>query len=202
MSVAPSNPHCLSDSACCNHMTTNIQLLSSTTHVSSLPPIHTSNGSKMNVTHTGHASTFYLSLPETYYIPNLALHLISVGQLCKVGLHFNFSPFGCQVENLQTGQILGKGRRVGRLFELESHLSHPLLCAATTMDSSTHQWPLRLSHASASKVQPLISCGLLGSTKFESFNCLNCQLAKQPTSSFNNSSSISDSAFGLIRSDI
>jgi transposase InsO family protein len=74
--------------------------------------------------------------------------------------------------------------------------------AATTTNSSIHQWHLRLGHASASKIQPLISRGLLGSTKFESFNCLHCQLAKQPALSFSNNISISNSPFSLIHSDI
>ena len=90
MSVTPANSHWLFDSACCNYMTTNINLLSSTTHVSCLPPIHTTNGTQMNITHTGHASTSNHSLPETYYILNLALNLISVGQVCEKGLNINF----------------------------------------------------------------------------------------------------------------
>ena len=157
----------------------------------------------MNITHTGHASTSNLSLLETYYIPNLALYLIFDCQLCEQGLNINFSPFGCQVQDPQTGHILGKGRRVGRLFELVSlHLPQKLVSAATTTDSSVHHWHLRLCHASTSKIQPFNSRGLLGSKKFESFNCLNCQLAKQLALYFNNSSSISDSPFGLIHSDI
>ncbi|XP_057993176.1 uncharacterized protein LOC131174124 [Hevea brasiliensis] len=84
-----------------------------------------------------------------------------------------------QVQDPQTGQILREGRRVGRLFELASlHLSQIFVSAATIPNSSIQQWHLRLGHASAGKIQPLISHGLLGSTKFESFNCLNCQLAK------------------------
>lgn len=79
MSVTPGNSPWLFNSACCNHMTTNIDNLSSTKLVSFLPPIHTANGSQMNITHTGHVSASNLSLPETYYIPNLALNLIFVG---------------------------------------------------------------------------------------------------------------------------
>ena len=157
----------------------------------------------MNITHTGHASASNLSLPETYYIPNLALNLISVGQLCEQGQNINISPFGCQVQDSQTEQILRKVCKVGRLFELVSlHLSQKLVSAATTTDSFVHQWHLRLGHASASKIQPLISRGLLRSTKFDPLNCLNCQLSKQPALSFNNSSSISYSPFDLIHSDI
>ena len=153
-------------------MTTNIDHLSSTKPASFLPPIHTANGSQMNITHIGHTSASNLSLPETYYIPNLALNLISVGQLCEKGLDVNFSLSGCQVQDPQTGQILRKGHRVGRLFELVSlHLPQKLMsAAATTTKSSIHQWHLRLGHASASKIQHLIARGLLGSTKFKPFN--------------------------------
>ena len=92
---------------------------------------------------------------------------------------------------------------MGGLFELLSlHLPQKLVSTATTTYSSVHQWNLRLGHALNSKIQPFISRGLLGLTKFESFNCLNFQLAKQAALYFNNSSSISDSPFGLIHSDI
>ncbi|XP_058783886.1 uncharacterized protein LOC131658611 [Vicia villosa] len=106
------------------------------------------------------------------------------------------------VQDPQTKHIIGTGRRVGRLFELQSlHLPKDHISAAT-MNSPIHQWHLRLGHASASKIQPLISRGLLGSTKFEPFDCLHCKLAKQPALSFNHSVSISDSPFDLIHSDI
>jgi len=189
------------DSACCNHMTNTIKSLSFATPISSLPSIHTTNGTHMHITHTGHVSTSNLSLPDTYYIPHLTLNLISVGQLCEQGLNVIFSSFGVQVQDPQTRQILGAGRRVGWLFELQSlHLPSKYVSAAT-IHSSTHQWHLRLGHASASKIQPLISRGLLGTTKFESFDCLNCKLAKQPALSFTNSDSISENPFSLIHSD-
>ena len=202
MSATPGNSSWFFDSACCNHMTTNINSLSSITLASSLPLIHTANGNKMHITHTGNISTTNLTLPDTYCIPNLTLNLISVGQLCEQGLKVNFSPLGVQVQDPQTGQILGTGRRVGRLFELQSlHIPNKHVSAAA-ITSPIHQWHLRLGHASSSKIQPLISRGLLGSTKFESFDCLHCKLAKQPALSFNKNDSISDNPFDLIHSDI
>ncbi|KAG6787115.1 hypothetical protein POTOM_008746 [Populus tomentosa] len=83
MSATPDNSSWFFYSACCNHMATDINLLSSKIHVSSLPPIYTANGTQMTVTHTGHATTPNLSLLETYHIPNLTLNLISVCQLCE-----------------------------------------------------------------------------------------------------------------------
>ena len=101
-------------------MTTDINLLSSKTPVSSLTPIHTINGTQMTITHTGHVTTPNLSLPETYHILNLTLNLISVGQLCEKELIVIFSSSGVQVQDSQTRHILGMGRKMGRLFELES----------------------------------------------------------------------------------
>ena len=65
-----------------------------------------------------------------------------------------------------------------------------------------YQWHLHLGHASANKLRSLVSNGSLGLSKFESFNCLHCQLAKQPALSFNTNNSICDTPFGLIHSDI
>jgi len=202
MSATHGNSRWFFDSACCNHMTTDIKSLPSVTPISSLPPIHTASANTMNITHNGHVSTSNLTLPDAYYIPNLALNLISVGQLCEQGLNVYFSTSGVQVQDPQTKHIIGTGRRVGRLFELQSlHLPKDHISTAT-VNSLIHQWHLRLGHASASKIQPLISRGLLGSTKFESFDCLHCKLGKQPALSFNRSVSISDSPFDLIHSDI
>lgn len=94
MSATSGNSRWFFDSACSNHMTTDIKLLPAVTLISSLPPIHTASGNTMNITHTGHVSTLNITLPDTYYIPNLKLNLISIGQLCEQGLNVYFSPFG------------------------------------------------------------------------------------------------------------
>ncbi|KAG5543282.1 hypothetical protein RHGRI_016128 [Rhododendron griersonianum] len=70
---------------------------------SSMPVIHTADGSHMHVGHVGHVSTTNVSLPGSYLIPALTLNLISVGQLCELGLTVIFSPSGCQVQDPHTG---------------------------------------------------------------------------------------------------
>lgn len=132
----------------------------------------------MNITHIGDAKTSCLHLPDTYLVPKLTYNLISVGQLCDLGLTILFSPSGCQVQDPQTRKILGRGKKVGRLFELTSLcLPSNQVSAVVTSTTSIHQWHLRLGHASASKLQTLVSHGLLCYTKFEPFNCLHCKLA-------------------------
>lgn len=73
----------------------------------------------MPITHYGSVSSL-ISLPDTYCIPQLTLNLISVGQLVDQGLNVFFSSSGVQVQDPHMGQTLGMGRKVGRLFELQS----------------------------------------------------------------------------------
>ncbi|GKU96661.1 hypothetical protein SLEP1_g9872 [Rubroshorea leprosula] len=108
------------DSGCCNHMTSNSTLFSTLTPNTIAPPIHTADGSQMQVSQYGQVCTSTLTLPNTFLIPKLTFNLISVGQLCELGLELIFSTHGCLVQDPQTGQILGTGCKVGRLFELTS----------------------------------------------------------------------------------
>ena len=63
-------------------------------------------------------------------------------------------------------------------------------------------WHARLGHAFSSRVQQLASRGLLGSVSTENFDCVSCQLGKQPALPFNTSESISTDIFDVIHSDV
>ena len=76
------------------------------------------------------------------------------------------------------------------------------VAAAVSSLPSLALWHSRLGHALSSRVQQLVSRGLLGSMSKDNFDCTSCQLGKQPALSFNNSESISNSIFELIHSDI
>ncbi|KAG5526084.1 hypothetical protein RHGRI_032397 [Rhododendron griersonianum] len=123
--------------------------------------------SHMHVSHVGHVSTTNVSLPDSYLIPALTLNLISVGQLCELGLTVLFSPSGCQVQDPHTGQTIGIGRRTGRLFELISlhlppRLTSPVQSAASASSiSSLSLWHSRLGHVSVSRLRSLVSSGSL-----------------------------------------
>ncbi|XP_008453699.1 uncharacterized protein LOC103494348 [Cucumis melo] len=151
----------LLDSACCNHMTSGISLLSSHISVQSLPPVHFADGNHMSISHIDTDS--------------------------------------------QIGQVIGTGRKMGRSFELTSLQHSPVFPAISTLvtDNTIFQWHLRLGHASSDKLRSLASTGILNNvSKFSTFDCLNCKLAKQPALSFPNSASLCDKRFGLIHSDI
>jgi hypothetical protein len=60
----------------------------------------------------------------------------------------------------------------------------------------------RLGHASSSRVQQLVSRGLLGLVFKDNFDCVSCQLGKQPALPFHNSEYMSTKIFDLIHFDV
>ena len=116
-SAATNSPWYL-DSACSNHMTNDTTIFSSKRHTQET--VHTADGTIMPITHIGTASTTSFSLSDTFYVPKLALNLVSIGQLVEQGIDVSFSITGCRLQDRQTGQLLGTGRKVGRLFELDN----------------------------------------------------------------------------------
>ena len=88
---------------------------------------------------------------------------------------------------------------------LRLSLVAPVFIAATATVSSNPSlalWHARLGHASSSRVQQLVSRGLLGSMSTENFDCVSCQLGKQPALPFNTSEPISTDIFNLIHFDV
>jgi hypothetical protein len=191
------------DSACCNHMTDNPHLTSAHTPPI-LPTITTADSSAMTVSHVGSISTPNLSVFDVFCVPKLHLNLLSVGQITKLGLNLFFSSRGCLVQDSRTGQIVGTASKVGWLFELtslhfpSSSVSAPVIAASASIEL----WHSCLGHVSLPRIQTLVSRGLLGSVFSSPFDCMPCQLGKQPALPFNNSESIASATFDLIYSDV
>ena len=194
------------DSAYCNHMTLHSSLFSKLNLAPHPLYIHIVDGSTMHGNSLGFVSIFDLSVPGVFHVPDISYNLRSVGQLAELGYRLIFYYSGCIVQDLRTGQELGTGPRVERMFPVDN-LHLPLVApvsvaAAVSSLPSFALWHSRLGHASSSRVQQLASRGLLGSVSKDNFDCTSCQLGKQPTLSFNNNESISNSNFELIHSDV
>ena len=104
------------DSACCNHMTPHSSLFSELKPAPHPLNICTANGSTMSGHNIGSVSTSNLSVPVVFNVRDLSYNLFSVGQLAELGYHIIFDYSGCIVQDLRTGQELGTGPRVGRMF--------------------------------------------------------------------------------------
>ena len=103
-----------------------------------------------------------------------------MGQLVELGYRIIFDYSGCIVQDPRTGQELGTGLRVGRMFPVDNlrlPLVAPVSVVAATVVSSTPSlalWHARLGHASSSRVQQLAFRGLLGSVSTENFDYVSC----------------------------
>ncbi|TYK14661.1 Retrovirus-related Pol polyprotein from transposon TNT 1-94 [Cucumis melo var. makuwa] len=118
LAVSPGNRWLL-DSGCCNHMTSNYSFMNTPSPTKSLPPIYAADDNCMNIIHMGTINTPSLNLPHTYCVPNLTFNLVSVGQLCDLGLIVSFSSNGCQGTLVQrscphTSQQNGRAERKHR----------------------------------------------------------------------------------------
>ena len=177
------------DSACCNHITSSPDVVSSHTYTS-LPTIYTANGTHMHVSRLGNVSTPALSISNVYQIHQLTHNLLSVGQLTELGFSLTFSFTGVVVQDSQTRQIVGTAHKVGRLFELIFlHLPSSRLSTSVVLRQSTSSlalWHSRFGHGSISRVKQLVFKGLLGSVSNKSFDCMPCQFGKQTALPFNN----------------
>ena len=113
--ISGTSPTWLLNYACCNHITSSPDVVSS--HTSTyLLIIYTANGSLMHVSHLSNVSTPALSVSNVYQIPQLTHNLLYVGQLTELGFYLTFSSTGVDVQDSQTGQIVGTARKVGRFL--------------------------------------------------------------------------------------
>lgn len=74
----------------------------------------------MKISHLGHASLPNLSLSYTFLILKFTLNLLSVGQLCDLGVNVLFIISVYYVQDSQIGQTFGIRCEVECLFELIS----------------------------------------------------------------------------------
>ena len=167
--------------------------------------IRTANGSTMSGHNLGSVSTSNLSVLGIFNVPNLSYNLFSVGQLVELGYRIIFDYSGCIMQDSRIGQELRTGPRVGHMFPVDNlHLPlvAPNFVAVVSSIPSLALWHAQLGHTSSSQVQELASRGLLGSMSIKNFDCVLCQLEKQPALPFNTSESISTDIFDLIHSDV
>ena len=98
--------------------------------------IYIANGTPMPVSHKWTISSPCLSLNDTFHIPKLSLNLLSVGQLYELGVDLLFTNYGEDVQDIRTSQVLGIGRKIGRMFEVHD-LKIPLQVVSAVAITAT-----------------------------------------------------------------
>lgn len=161
------------DSGASHHMSKDLSCFSSLSPISFSQTVHTADGTILPLAGSGSVKTSQLSLPDVYYIPKLAMNLVSISQLCDLGYNVLFSSTCCIVQDPRSKRVIGIGRREGGLYGLVE-LRIPDVAASTGDLSSFHLtanssnfylWHSRLGHVSAYRLKFLASKGSLGQIK-------------------------------------
>ncbi|KAG8380293.1 hypothetical protein BUALT_Bualt06G0000600 [Buddleja alternifolia] len=171
------------DSGASYHMTNNSRFLTNVTKYSGDLKIHTADGSHLPIIATGDISS---SLTDIFVSPGLTTNLVSVGQLVDNNCKVEFSKSDCVVQDQQSGKMIARGPKVGRLFSLQfpfslcSQLPY-VICNSTHVDCQA--WHKRLGHPNNNVLQDLLKSGLLGNKtspplNIVQFDCNACKLSK------------------------
>ncbi|KAJ9548882.1 hypothetical protein OSB04_021425 [Centaurea solstitialis] len=194
------------DSGCFNHMSP-YPAGFITKQPSQHPTVRTADLTPKPVLFSGNFSNDTIQLPDVLHVPGLAIRLVSLTQLQEMGLLISFDFSSCVIQDPKTKQILGKGRRVGRVLEVV-YLRLPLFSSYTNLTASVSKipsldlWHARLGHLSSARVQLLANSGLLGNITSNEVSCLSCKLGKHHALPFELNDYKSASAFDLIHSDV
>ncbi|CAL8168003.1 unnamed protein product [Prunus armeniaca] len=175
------------DSGASHHMTNNADSLTNVNKYFGNLKIHTTDGNHLPITATGDVSP---SLTDVFVSPGLTTNLVSVGQLVDNDCKVEFSKSGCVVQDQQSGRMITRGPKVGRLFPLQFPLSSfsPFVsCNSAHVDYRA--WHKRLGHPNSNVLHDLWKSGFLGNKESPSlsavqFDCNSCKLGKRlPTDS-------------------
>jgi hypothetical protein len=201
------------DSGASFHVTSDQSKLASTTPVTDGASVQTADGTVCHITHKGSLCDPHFTVPNIFFVHELSMDLLLVGQITDHNCFVGFDDSSCFVQDLRTGEVIGTGHRrraAPRLYILDS-LRLPslatspahVLSATLTSVASFAQWHHRLSHLCGSRLSTLIKSGCLGHTSVESdFHCKGCHLGKQIQLTYFTSDSHSVKPFDLVHSDV
>ncbi|EEE52560.1 hypothetical protein OsJ_34818 [Oryza sativa Japonica Group] len=69
------------------------------------------NGSGLQVHGSGAVNTETVAIPDVWYVPGINCNLVSVGQLCQLGLEVSIFRGVCTVTRASDGSVVGKAHR-------------------------------------------------------------------------------------------
>ncbi|GAB2292252.1 hypothetical protein Dimus_038193 [Dionaea muscipula] len=180
-------------------MTGSLRLLHEYSSTSSYPDVRVADGSYVSVRGIGTVPlTPTLTISSVLYLHNLSFNLLSVSALTQTHhYHVLFCASSCEIQDLSTETLLGRGRRTSDgLYILDVH-SPSLACSGVS--STIIDLHNRLGHPSLSSLKRLCPETRSVSQLF----CESCQLAKHHRATYlSRNNTRASTPFELVHSDI
>jgi len=194
------------DSGASNHMCGQSHSFQSITPYTGTDKISTADGTNLSIAGIGDVSLKDNTLSEVMFVPKLASNLISVGQLVENNCHVHFTPHGCVVQDQETGKIVGKAHKSGRLFCVkgEQNLSDSVgsVLSASLKEDPWILWHRKLGHLNSNSLSVMFDKGLLSNKKISPSVCVTCLLGKSKILPFPVSNNKTKRPFELVHSDV
>nr|KYP33462.1 Retrovirus-related Pol polyprotein from transposon TNT 1-94 [Cajanus cajan] len=171
-----------------------------------------------------------LVLPNTFYVPHFAMHLISIPRLTSSDCLILFCDTNCHIVQKSTSKTIGVAKKKQGLFYLLNSVEHDLTASTlldihpffnqcfSTINNTVHDtlyknainnstlndsmlWHSKLGHVPNKVMQQI--CSQYSAIPFHKFEvCDVCHYSKQKNLSFSNSHTTSSRFFELIHVDI
>ncbi|KXJ62368.1 hypothetical protein RP20_CCG016888 [Aedes albopictus] len=142
-----------------------------------------------------------LDIANVLCVPDLALNLLSVSEICKKGYRVTFTSKACEVEHESTGDVIATAKQMDGLYKLdlvernESFVAQPC--------GNLELWHRRLAHLNIDSVKRLTTMAsgieVHGSTMPSCVPCAEGKHRKQP---FKSSGARAKDVLELIHSDL
>jgi hypothetical protein len=141
------------DSGASFHVTSDQSRLASTAPVNKGTSVQTADGTLYHVTHKGSLFNSNFIVPNIFFVPELSMDLLSVGQITNHNCFVGFDDSSCFVQDRHTGDVIGTGRRrksspclyiLDTLCLPSNHASTARVLAASGPTLSFAQWHHRL----------------------------------------------------------
>jgi hypothetical protein len=118
------------DSGASFHVTSDQSQLVSSTPVIEDASVQTADGTLCHLTHKGSLCTPRFTVPNIFFVHEMSMNLLSVGQITYHNCFVGFDDSSCFVQDRRTGSVIGTGRRrrtAPRLYILTAcAFLHPL----------------------------------------------------------------------------
>ncbi|WVZ98408.1 hypothetical protein U9M48_043858 [Paspalum notatum var. saurae] len=180
--------HWVLDSGCTQHMTGNGGMFTSLEDPGDKEQVTFGDNSKGKVIGLGKiAISNDLSISNVLFVKSLSFNLLSIVQLCDLGLTCDFDKNGVLVRSENDKSMVFQGFQHGHLYLVDfSNVETPTTTCLFSKSSLGWLWHRRIAHIGMSQLKKVVKRGMVTGVKDVTFEkdklCSACQAGKQVAS--------------------